>query len=468
MKVIDLTSDNLPSHDPNLSAFQPAKRRKLDVENVVIDLNDSQEEDFRVDRDIVKSRQRSEESLNDEDDIEIIKESQQAHRLAMSNPMHDSAARTSSSSSSSSSSSYTPRWGERTETDVKQVIAEDDDVDEETRALLLQVVAEEEEAREEELRNERLSLSLLKEERNEREKQLEYQRYSCCICLDDEVKLEDMVTLSCEPLAHRLCQDCFSGYCSSKIKDAEVGVDQLVCPMDKCKTPISVHEIKGSVPAEIFEKYERFQMSAFGKEHEDCRFCPKCNEWFAEVPQGDEDEVVWRKVVCGDEACRHAFCGRCGQEPHLGQRDIDVSCEAFAKWQKTNEAVDEEFETYKAKANIVQCPECNMGGALSSGCKFIYCRCGVRYCYLCQVKLEEKHHYSHFKGDGKGGSGNGPFGNACKGPDAPDLRAQTTAHVRSKPAHRDEAKAVAKAVQEPKHAKPVERVRRKRVKDKKR
>ena len=106
------------------------------------------------------------------------------------------------------------------------------------------------------------------------------QRYSCCICLDDEVKLEDMVTLSCEPIAHRLCAACFESYCESKIKDAEVGADQLVCPMDKCKTPISIHEINGSVSMKIFEKYERFQMSAFGKECDDCQFCPKCNEWF--------------------------------------------------------------------------------------------------------------------------------------------------------------------------------------------
>ena len=304
------------------------------------------------------------------------------------NPLCTSTSKSSSSSSSSSSTSPSsplstskcnPRWGERTEADIKQTIAEDSSIDQETRALLLKVVAEEEEAREEESRRERLSLHLLKEERDEREKQLQYQRYSCCICLDNDVELEDMVTLSCEPIAHRLCAACFENYCESKIKDAEVRAHQLVCPMNNCKTPISIHEIKGNVSAKTFEKYERFQMSAFGKDNDDCRFCPKCNEWFAEVPQGDEDEVVWCKVICGDEHCQHAFCGRCGEEPHVGQKNIDVSCEDYAKWKRANETVDEEFNSYRAKAGIVQCPKCKIGGLLFGGCKFIYCRCGTRY-----------------------------------------------------------------------------------------
>ena len=395
MEFIDLTSDSPPEHDPGALGVSistsAVKRRKLDV-GEVIELGDSHEEDFV---EILASNQKWVESPKDVDGVVIITEPEQVHPSSSSSSMYASA----SSSSSSSSSKGTPRWGERTETDIKQVIAEDDDVDEETRALLLRVVAEEEEAREEELRNERLSLSLLQEEVEERQKQLENQRYSCCICLDDEVKLEDMITLSCEPVAHRLCIDCFSGYCESKIKDAEVGADKLVCPTDKCMTPISIHEIKGGVSTEIFEKYERFQMSAFCQDDSnDCRFCPKCNVWFAEVPQADEDEAVWRKVVCGDEGCQHSFCGRCGQEPHSGQRDIDVTCEDFAKWQKANENVDEDFESFRASAGIVQCPKCNMGGSLTGGCKFIYCRCGQRYCYLCQVGLEVRHHYYHFKG----------------------------------------------------------------------
>ena len=429
MKFIDLTqgeeatclTDDSPARaSMTSSSGPPAKRRKLEKKEEVIELLDDSQSRSQNDCEIMDNPEEEEVTRK----ISMIHATENVVGVtAVKNDLSSSSSSTTSSSASSSSSKGIPLWGERTETDIKQVIAADDDVDEATRVLILQVVAEEEEAREEELRNERLSLSLLEEEREERQKQLDNQRYLCCICLDDEVKLEDMITLSCEPVAHRLCKDCFGGYCESKIREAEVGQDQLVCPTENCKTPISIFEIKSCISVEMFERYERFQMSAFGKESDDCRFCPKCNEWFAEVPQTDEDEVIWRKVLCGSKACQHPFCGRCGQEPHRGQADIDLSCEDFAKWQQQNAKADEDFESFRAKAGIVQCPKCKMGGGLSGGCKFIYCRCGTRYCFLCQVKLEEKHHYSHFQGktpDGK--NCQGAFGTLCKGPEDADLR----------------------------------------------
>jgi Zinc finger, C3HC4 type (RING finger) len=41
----------------------------------------------------------------------------------------------------------------------------------------------------------------------------------CVLCLDDEVKIEDMVTLSCD---HRHCRDCFANYLKSKISEKQV------------------------------------------------------------------------------------------------------------------------------------------------------------------------------------------------------------------------------------------------------
>ena len=125
---------------------------------------------------------------------------------------------------------------------------------------------------------------------------------------------------------------------------------------------------------------------------------------------------MWRRTL---STC---FLRQVREEPHVGQKNIDVSCEDYAKWKRANETVDEEFNSYRAKAGIVQCPKCKIGGLLFGGCKFIYCRCGTRYCYLCQVQLQERHHYSHFKSDSKGAAGNGPFGNTCKGPNDPDLK----------------------------------------------
>ena len=144
------------------------KRRKLDKENIVIELDDSQEKDH----DVIISHQRLKSPV-DEDDIVIITEPGPGRSKRVSFrrlPQRSMCAFPHPSRPHRHRPQDVPLGGgERTETDIKQVIAEDDNIDEETRALLLKVVAEEEEAREEELRSERLSLNLLEEERKERE-----------------------------------------------------------------------------------------------------------------------------------------------------------------------------------------------------------------------------------------------------------------------------------------------------------
>ena len=274
---------------------------------------------------------------------------------------------------------------------------------------------------------ERLTLSLIHEEQSERQKELENRRYKCCLCLDDEVKLEDMITLGCQSEAHRFCLECFSSYCTDKIKDAIVTPDKLICPMPDCNYSISYIELKNNIPETVFEKYESFTMRHFGETSDDCRFCPKCNEWFAEVPQTDEEEDIWKTVKCQKEECQHTFCGRCGQQPHKSQKDQDLTCEQYAAWQTANSKVDEDLEKYMKDNKIKRCPKCNQGGELKNGnCKFVYCRCGDKYCYLCGVQLEERQHYSHFQA-GTTGRGDyltgekltGPFGNGCLGPNDP-------------------------------------------------
>ena len=98
-------------------------------------------------------------------------------------------------------------------------------------------------------------------------------------------------------------------------------------------------------------------------------------------------------------------------------KDGDVTCEAFAKWRAENEKGDEEFENWKAeemkKGKLVFCPGCQNGAELQTGvCKFAYCKCSQRFCFLCSVKLEEKNHYAHYQGvDPRSGKKcTGPFG----------------------------------------------------------
>jgi hypothetical protein len=294
---------------------------------------------------------------------------------------------------------------------------EDQSIDPETRALLKQIREEEKaELRRRHEEDEAANLAFIKQEQEARQLELESIEYSCGICLSTDVKLADMLTLSCEPKGHMFCSECFGGYCGSKINDAEVGSGELVCPEVGCQTPISIHELKAHVSAEQFEKYERFVLKKFAEENSsNMRTCPTCNEWFAEVPQGPQNEGVWKTVEC--EGCKHKFCGRCGMEPHKGQKDGNSTCEEFAKWKQENATVDEAFEKYMATAALGQCPKCDvLAEGIVGNCKFTYCRCGQRFCFICGVGLEEKNHYTHFQG---GPGCTGPFGNGCLGPADP-------------------------------------------------
>lgn len=309
--------------------------------------------------------------------------------------------------------------------------------------------------------------AFLEEEQRARQRELDARRYTCMLCLDNDVDLNAMLSLSCD---HKFCCECFSRFCESKIGENAVGEDSFVCPFgsvatkDKCTQPVTIHEIKNNVTQELFDKYERFCLKTFAERHSDTmRFCPKCNEWFAEIPQGDADENVWKAVQCGGAGCRHQFCGKCGEAPHKGQKDQNFSCAEFAAWKQQNEEGDKGFAALMASTvgpcslpflplppflsfpflssyltlhlphprtpalvpqDYAQCPKCSQMGERQGkqNCKFTYCRCGQKYCFLCGVTLEEVNHYTHFQGTSANGTKcTGPFGNGCRGIDDPQI-----------------------------------------------
>jgi hypothetical protein len=247
------------------------------------------------------------------------------------------------------------------------------------------------------------------EERAKRTADLMNKRYECMICLDNECRIEDMITLSCQPVGHRFCNECFSGYCANKINEALVTSKDLICPAENCKHPIDINELKAHVTEEVFEKFDRFMLKNYCQENS-FRTCPHCNEWFADICQDDDEEQQWKSVKCGLTECGKTFCGKCGQSPHKGQSDQDVSCEDYAKWLQENSTCDESLAAYLATAAVQRCPSCkNMAEILGNGCKFMYCRCKAKFCFICGVTLTEKEHYAHFKGPGC----SGPFGVTC-------------------------------------------------------
>ena len=228
----------------------------------------------------------------------------------------------------------------------------------------------------------------------------------CCICLDDH-PISEMITLSCLPVEHRQGRECFASYCANHIMDGNI---EIKCPEANCNTLVTVFELQASLNSEMFARYELFSTRAFCEDQK-LRRCPKCNEWYVDVTDILNTELIWKSIKC--EKCEHTFCGKCGQRPHKGQTEQDVDCTQFSEWLRLNEAGDESFDQFLRDERIFPCPQCGMPGELiKGGCKFLYCRCKANFCALCGVRLNESQHYSHFK-DAPGCTG--PFGEGCKG-----------------------------------------------------
>ena len=125
-----------------------------------------------------------------------------------------------------------------------------------------------------------------------------------------------MVTLSCQPIGHRFCKECFGNYCSLKISEALVDTTSLMCPLEDCQTPITPHELRAHVTEENYQKFERFGLRNLCSLN-DWKNCPHCNNWFAEIPTDEGSVSVWSRVHCQNESCGREFCGKCGQAPHV-------------------------------------------------------------------------------------------------------------------------------------------------------
>mmetsp|Transcript_965 Transcript_965/g.2353 ORF Transcript_965/g.2353 Transcript_965/m.2353 type:complete len:100 (+) Transcript_965:861-1160(+) len=82
------------------------------------------------------------------------------------------------------------------------------------------------------------------------------------------------------------------------------------------------------------------------------------------------------------------------------QCNIDHKKMTCEDYQRTlNPQVVQEFDGKR-------CPHCGVGIALEAGCKFMRCRCGKYFCFLCLDKLVKDDHYSHFAVEG-------PYGEHC-------------------------------------------------------
>ncbi|CAE8690231.1 unnamed protein product, partial [Polarella glacialis] len=82
--------------------------------------------------------------------------------------------------------------------------------------------------------------------------------FQCPLCLS-EVGRDGAIELDCE---HKMCLRCFQSYLESKIREAQVAHDELVCPMPGCRVEITVAQVEGAIAGTpLLEKFWQFRMN---------------------------------------------------------------------------------------------------------------------------------------------------------------------------------------------------------------
>jgi hypothetical protein len=229
----------------------------------------------------------------------------------------------------------------------------------------------------------------------------------CAVC-NDPCPYDQIITLNCD---HKVCKPCFEGHCAYKISINEIDEERFTCPgldiatKKPCKFPITPFEVEANCPKETYEKFIRFANEKLFEGS--CVRCTKCNEWWIDISLEDRHEEFWKNVECQRPECKHKFCGKCGEKPHKGQKDQNLTCDQFQAWKKENDASDASFGKFMAENKVHKCPVCKNACVRESGCKYLYCKCSCHLCALCGVELDESQHFAHFKGK--------PFGEECLG-----------------------------------------------------
>jgi len=270
---------------------------------------------------------------------------------------------------------------------IKHIVGEDE-------YAARQAQVDEEAARE-------LMEAFAREEAEENERGGGALQFECPLCFDKGSR-DGAIELDCD---HRLCETCFHNYLSSKITEAQVSDDELVCPMPGCGTKITVEQIQGSTGGTpLWDKFLQFRMNVWqpGQDDEIMVDCPTPNCGRFLVPSH------YKFVKC--PLCKLQFCPKCGEKKHEG-----VTCEQFAQWRQENANADRHFEEMMAAQNWRRCPACRAPSERSSGCNFMQCRsekCRKRtyWCYVCGHQLKKEDHYSHFP--------RGPYEDECHTPQA--------------------------------------------------
>lgn len=194
--------------------------------------------------------------------------------------------------------------------------------------------------------------------------------FSCPICMMD-CDPDEGYTLSC---THSFCAACVGQYAAIKVKDGEVSQQQLICPSEDCKAPLTAGDVEGVLThaengAELWSKFDQFRLTRYVEQEETSHYCPGagCTYMFFVAPP-DRHQT---RFDCPQ--CTGSYCLRCKGKWHDGNCPVPEH---------------ESMSEYMKNTKLKQCPNCKNMVEKAEGCNAVPCRCGIQFCFLCGKQIQ--------------------------------------------------------------------------------
>ena len=205
------------------------------------------------------------------------------------------------------------------------------------------------------------------------------QNRKCEICMDDDLKAEEMLAMPC---GHEFCLECWEGYIKSKIDDGPSCI-LATCPQVGCNEIVTEEEVAKVAP-DLLEKFENYQLRNFVDLNGTSRWCP--GPGCERVAAINSSSGLFRdssNCIADCDACSTKFCIKCGEEPHS-----PLTCRILESWK---EKCQNESETANwILANTKPCPKCRSRIEKNQGCNHMTCQnCKYEFCWICSGDWNE-------------------------------------------------------------------------------
>ncbi|CAL5088332.1 unnamed protein product [Urochloa decumbens] len=203
--------------------------------------------------------------------------------------------------------------------------------------------------------------------------------FYCSICMESMHIGEVFPIDGC---THTFCITCVGQYIAAKVEE---NVLSIGCPDPGCKDGVLHPEAcRDVIPLQLFQRWGAALCdSSLGELKFYCPF-KECSALLVDDPGRGEAAIT--NVECPH--CCRMFCAQCKVPWHDG-----VTCTEFQRLGKDERGREDLLLRKVARESKWQrCPKCKMYVERVTGCVYIVCRCGHRFCYLCASPMSRGNH----------------------------------------------------------------------------